>query len=338
MDFEERSYVERAVKNAQPSLVDEIMFNHQKKEKEEIIHFISTLDDNVNIGNMYLFLHGWMISIKGYIERCNKRIYDYYGDKLEKSQGDDWDVNEEVEEKINEEFEEKIRSKYHYYHYEELKSLIEPLYESVKLRYDSFDNYIAGIKNQNMSEICRVDVVTDQKDFHGRTGLMFAADILSKNEILEILMRKVTDIDAKDNEGKTALIHFTLAAITNGVDVYYASKVIDAFSKQHARFDIKDNSGKTALMHLVEIYKKNHNSISAEYIAKMYYPFRSYDYDGEALKYLFHYHDGLVDDEYDEIARNLIKMGVNIYPILNYGVASNLKSIKFYKLRKIFHR
>ncbi len=328
MDFEERSYVERAVKNNQPYSVDKILFNH-KEEKNEIIHFISTLDDNVNIENMYLFWRDLDNIAKGYINQCNQRIDDYWHE-LEESQGDDWDVNEEVV--------EKIKSEYHYYHYKELESLIEPIYKSVMLRYGSFLEYIEGIKNQNMSEICRVDAVTDQKGSNGMTGLMYAADILSKNEILEILMRKVTDIDAKDNEGKTALIHFTLAAITKRVDVYYASKVIDAFSKQHARFDIKDNSGKTALMHLVEIYKKNHNSISAEYIAKMYYPFRSYDYDGEALKYLFHYHDGLVDDEYDEIARNLIKMDVNIYPILNYGVASNLKSIKSYKLRKIFHR
>lgn len=96
-------------------------------------------------------------------------------------------------------------------------------------------------------------VDADSRGLLRRTPLMLAAGAVC-TEVLQLLLEKGVDVNAKDNDGRTALIYLIYVGMRTGLDTVVA-KAQDAardLVNKGADINAKDNGGITVLMYAVQ--------------------------------------------------------------------------------------
>ena len=149
-------------------------------------------------------------------------------------------------------------------------------------------------------------VKVNAKDKDGKTALMY-----SGGDSTKFLINAGADVNAKDNEGKTALM-------------YAGSASVDLLIKNKANVNAKDNEGNTALLHAIRSYRYDGISTSINNAAT----------DGEI---------GLTIKEYEatlgayglELIKLLINNGANVNIRNKEGETPLSLSKEFPKLTKL---
>ena len=97
-----------------------------------------------------------------------------------------------------------------------------------------------SMERPDLAEILlRYGADPDARDYNGRTALVFA--VITGDEILDVLLENGADPNVPDNEGRTPLM---LAAVDGTSDSEIAEKLIT----HGADVNIQDNNGVSALM------------------------------------------------------------------------------------------
>ena len=101
-------------------------------------------------------------------------------------------------------------------------------------------NMCVSMERPDLAEILlRYGADPDARDYNGRTALVFA--VITGDEILDVLLENGADPNVPDNEGRTPLM---LAAVDGTSDSEIAEKLIT----HGADVNIQDNNGVSALM------------------------------------------------------------------------------------------
>ncbi len=98
--------------------------------------------------------------------------------------------------------------------------------------------------------LVRGDADVNAKDNEGRTALMIAARS-NDTKVVEFLAERGADINAKDNEGRTALMiaaSIRLIRVRNNGRIVGSVDVVEFLADRGADLEAKDNEGRTALM------------------------------------------------------------------------------------------